>query len=94
MRCKCGYCFSREALEGLRKNVRKFESYAVVNSRHYMIFLRRELEVLKCHDENKKLAAIAESSQYAGSLLECPKCSRLLFLKPETGDPAFYKRDD
>lgn len=64
MRCKCGYSFLREQLKSLRKDLpAEFKSYAVIDDKYYRIFLRREVEVLKCRDEENKMAALGESSQ-------------------------------
>jgi len=95
MRCKCGYSFIRERLESLRKDLpAEFKSYAVIDDKYYMIFLRREVAVLKCRDEANRMAALAESSQYCGCLMVCPQCSRLLLSTPGSDDVEFYKRDE
>jgi hypothetical protein len=90
MQCKCGYSFSREAA----KRPRKFESYAVVRDRDYPALIKSEMRVLRASGEDAKLRAIARSSKYVGCLLECPKCSRLLLLKPGADDSVIYLREE
>jgi acetone carboxylase gamma subunit len=92
MRCKCGYSFSA----AVHRN--KFESFAVIDDRQYLEFLRSESKVLQARGEQATLREIARSSDYVGCLLECPECSRLLLLKPSAGSPeshrAFYTREE
>lgn len=90
MRCKCGYCFSSEMVT---EDEAKFESYAVISDKDYPVFIESEIKVFQCRDERTELAAIARSSGYVGSLLECPQCSRLLLIKPGIGSAGFYKRE-
>lgn len=93
MRCKCGYSFSQKKAAGLDE----FPSYILVSDKDYPAFLKSETKVLQCSDEMKKLDAIARSAKYVGCMLECPQCSRLLLLKPETDsaqiNPIFYKKE-
>jgi hypothetical protein len=90
MRCKCGYSFSSEAA----KPDRKFESFAVVRDRYYQAFLKSESRVLASKGEQAKMREIAHSSELVGSLMECPQCSRTLFLKPGAADLVFFRRED
>ena len=86
MRCKCGYSFSR----GMTKKKRGYESFAVVSDSSYQTFLQSEIKVLRARTDHTKLRAILDSSQFVGTLFECPKCSRLLLLKP----PASSSEDE
>ena len=90
MRCKCGYSFSGEAA----KTGRKFESFAVVSDRDYQAFLKSESRVVRAENAQMKMWAIACSSEFVGSLLECPKCSRLLLAKPGDGEALVLRRED
>ena len=94
MRCKCGYSYSHTKAAGLAE----FSSYILVSDKDYPAFLKSETKVLQCPDEIKKLGAIARSTKYVGCVLECPQCSRLLLLKPETdsapANPLFYKKEE
>lgn len=90
MRCKCGYSFSREAT----KPNRKFESFAVVPDQDYQAFLKAESRVLASKIEQAKMREIARSSEFVGSLMECPECSRILFLKPGAADSMFFQREE
>ena len=86
MLCKCGYSFSDVD--------RKFESFAVVRDRDYKAFLKSESGVLASKSKQAKMRAIAHSSELVGSLMECPKCSRTVFLKPGGVDLVFFRRED
>jgi hypothetical protein len=94
MQCKCGYLYSSVAPPW--KNP-KVESYAVIDDRTYTAFLRSEARFHACRDRKSKFQALGRSSEYVGVLLRCPRCSRLLFLRPsKTGrhQPlAFYTED-
>ena len=86
MRCKCGYKFSGAD--------RKFEPFAVVRDRDYQAFLKSESRVLAARGEHAKMKAVARSSELVGSLMECPRCSRTLFLKPGGADVVFFRQED
>ena len=86
MRCKCGYVFSGTD--------RKFESFAVIHDRDYQAFLESERQVSAAGSEAAKLKAVLHSSQFVGSLMECPRCSRTLFLKPGAADWVFFRREE
>ena len=90
MRCKCGYSFSSEAA----KSDRKVESFAVIRDRDYQAFLKSESQILASKGQQAKLRAIADSSELVGSLMECPQCSRTLFLKPGAAELVFFRRED
>lgn len=94
MRCKCGYSFSQK----ITASPRQCESYALVNDKNYQAFLKSEIGVIQAGNERTKMCAIARSSKYLGSLLECPQCSRLVLLKPNGKSPRrgpiFFKREN
>ena len=90
MHCKCGYSFSTES----SRSDRKFESFAVIRDRDYQTFLKSEVRVLASKNEKTKMNAIARSSEHVGSLIECPQCSRTVFLKPGGADLIFFQRED
>ena len=48
------------------------ESFAVVSDRDYQRFLTAEGRVLRAADESARSRAIARSSQFIGTLLQCP----------------------
>ena len=93
LRCKCGYRFALQAT--MRR--RKFASFAVIDNGEYQAFLKSERGVLRARGERAKLQAIARSSKYVGCLFECPKCSRVLLLKPfarqSEGDWTSYMKE-
>ena len=78
MRCRCGFDFAQAKIHSRPQ----FESYAVINDRDYLTFIRLESEALGIADEETALGALAKSSEYAGSMLECPKCSTVLLVPP------------
>ena len=91
MQCKCGFCFTPEMLSA---NRREFDSYAVINDKAYQRFVKRELEVVVARndpDPDAHAHAVARASQYVGSIMVCPKCSRLLFLRPGTRSGEFVR---
>ena len=92
MRCLCGYKFSPRS-----EGAPPYESYAIVDNKDYGKFIKLETKITHATDGSAALAAISRSSMYVGSLLECPKCSRLLLLKPvgsSSGrDVIFYQRE-
>lgn len=94
MRCKCGYLYSKVAPPWRNRSV---EAYAVINYRSYRTFLKSEMQACACRDANSKLHALAHSSAYVGLLLRCPRCSRLLLLRPNRPrcgpESAFYVHD-
>jgi len=94
MQCTCGYLYSKHISRG----VRKFESYALVDRRDYLAFLRSEMKVLGARSAGSRLRAIARSAEYVGDLLECPNCSRLLLVKPHRTcrrqAALLYKKDE
>lgn len=79
MLCKCGYSFSKAKIENNEDP--GFESYALVNNEKYMTFLRREVKVLASSKEDR-MRAISNASQYAGSVMVCPECSRVTISWP------------
>jgi len=94
-KCKCGYDFLQQQVHG---GVTGFESYALIDDKNYRLFLRSEMKVIRADNEAARLRAIGRSSRYVGSVLECPKCSRLLLFKPggdsPGGGPILYKREE
>ena len=94
MKCKCGYRFSGTV--DLKR--RKFESYAVICDKDYQKFVALEAKIIRSPKGIKKLSLIGNASKHIGSLLECPQCSRLLFLKPSgrafRTRPSFYAREE
>ncbi len=92
--CRCGYTFSLNAPAAQRE----FESYALVRDKDYGKFLESERKARQSGCESERLRAIARSSRHVGSVLECPKCSRLLLVKPNargaTKVATFYLKDD
>ncbi len=91
MLCKCGFCFTPEMLA---KTKREFDSFAVINDKAYQRFLKRELEVVATgngQDPDAHAHAVARASAHVGSIRVCPKCSRLLFLRPGTRAGEFYR---
>ena len=82
MQCNCGFCFSQESLVGAK---REFDSYAVINDRAYRRFIKLELAAmasLEVGDMVTYRSLLARASKYAGSIRVCPKCYRLLFVRP------------
>lgn len=97
MQCKCGYCFAKEALRAMQAGEKSpYASYLVVRDEDYPAFLQSEVEVLKVEDKESEewYAAIANSSQMAGSLMRCPKCARLLLNAPDADDFEYYVADE
>src|SRR5438045_1700101 len=76
--CKCGYVF---AVEKPSKE-RSFDSFAVIRDKEYKRFLKSEMAVLESTSKEAKLKAIATSSGYVGSIMECPDCGRFRFTVP------------
>ncbi len=84
MQCNCGFCFSPESLAGAKRG---FDSYAVINDRAYRRFIKLELAAMassEVGDMVTYLSLLARASKYVGSIRVCPKCYRLLFVRPGT----------
>ena len=94
MKCKCGYRFSGS----LHPKRCGFKSYAVIRDKDYQKVLALEAKIITASKGAKKLSLIGNASKHIGSLLECPQCSRLLFLKPNgrtsLEGPSFYVAED
>jgi hypothetical protein len=88
--CKCGYTFSY-ATPIDRRN---FRSFAIISDKDYQRFLKSEVKVLAALDGETKLRAIAKSSRYVGSLIECPECKRVLLTLPDQSPKAYYPVED
>jgi hypothetical protein len=91
LKCKCGYIFAIATASPKRG----FVSYAVINNKDYMPFIKSETNVLMAKDDINKLSLIAHSSKYIASLYECPQCSRLLFFRLGRNfqRPIFYTKE-
>jgi len=89
MRCKCGYSFSNE----VSGPDRKFESFAVIRDRDYRVFIKSETRVLASKGSDAKLRALARSSKFVGSLMECPKCLRAIFSEPGGANLVIFQRE-
>jgi hypothetical protein len=82
MKCPCGHLFHCLS----RSEKPDYLSFALIDDRDYPAFLRYEMRVLAAPTRTEKLAAIARTVPFVGTILECPCCSRLLVLRP-TGRP-------
>lgn len=88
--CACGYKFAYATPIGRRK----FRSFAIVSDKNYQRFLKSELSVLTALNVEAKMRAIAKSSQYVGSLIECPECERVLLTLPDQAPKVYYPVQD
>ena len=75
--CDCGYEFLAMSIL-----TRKYRSFGIINDRDYQRFVKFEVRVAEASEPAGKLRAIAKSSKYIGSVLECPDCGRLLVNMP------------
>ena len=82
MQCKCGYNFNEHALD----ESRPYNSYAVIHDKDYPRFMKWEVRSAKSRTKKNKLAALAHSAQYVGSLQECPICLRLMLYRRDEDD--------
>ena len=77
MKCKCGYRFAFTS--SLKE--REFETFAVIRSKNYRKVLALETRIGRSPNGEKRLSLLAKASRYVDSLIECPRCSRLLFVR-------------
>lgn len=89
MKCTCGFDFMTARLT---KGKDAYESYAIVNDKHYRRFLRAELKALQAPDSAAKLDAIARSAKYVGTVMKCPRCSRIQIADPAGKLSGFYSK--
>lgn len=95
MRCLCGHNFAREILANMADESRPTpRSYAVVRDADWLTMLSAEAKVAQAEGEQAKLAALAESAQWVGVLMECPGCGRLGLSHPESDEVRFYRPED
>lgn len=90
MKCKCGFNFVKARLA---KGKKAYVSYALVNDKNYQRFLRAEMKVLQAPDKKSKSAAIARSARFVGTVMKCPRCSRIGIVDPAGELGGFYKRE-
>ena len=64
---------------------RRLETYAVIAQRDYMKVMRKEKRILSERNPGKRLALIADASQWVGDLMRCPECGLWFFMKPLHG---------
>jgi phage pi2 protein 07 len=86
MRCKCGHVIQPASSPP--------ETFAVIRNSDYQKFIKSETRVLAAKDMDAKLRAIARSARLIGTMVECPKCSRTLFMKPGGDEVVFLRRDE
>ena len=94
MHCTCGYDFRRAALESIRADTKKYKSYAAIEAADYSEFLRLEVQAASAASEDERLEFIAQSAEFAGTIMVCPDCARLSFLKPRTFELERYTLDN
>lgn len=94
MKCKCGYDFAKAELDGLESGHREFEGYAAIRNEDYHEFILRETVVLGATNDGEFLTAIGHSSELVGTMHICPDCARMIFLKPKSDEPVYYRLDD
>ena len=89
VKCKCGEKLGLHSASAC-------DFYALVNYKHYKTFLKAEMKVIQCYEEDDKLNAIATSSQYVGVLIKCQRCSRIILFDADeqTSDgPNYYAKE-
>lgn len=82
MKCICGYDFNEP--------VDRRNSSIVVRDKDYRTFLKKELEIIRCRDVNRRLSLIAQNSAHAGTMHICPHCKRLVLRRPDGDEPVYY----
>jgi DNA-directed RNA polymerase subunit RPC12/RpoP len=77
-RCECGYNFAKGHIDGSLR-----ESYALIHSDDYLRVMKKEHLLTLESRRKRRLKMIAESSEWVGSLMECPECGIFLLVKPQ-----------
>ena len=90
MNCKCGFEFSRT--ESFKKQ--QYESFVAISDENYIEFIKREVSVLQAKEEQEKIEAIVDASEYVETILICPKCKRLLLILSNYDKPQFYSYEE
>jgi len=85
MFCKCGKYYHDILVRDQN------ETYLVVRDRDYLEFLKLEQAAISSTSEGAKLRILAESSKYAGTLMRCSQCGRLIFRQPGGMPIEFYQ---
>jgi hypothetical protein len=89
MKCSCGYDFAKERTKG----VHHYESHVTVNDRSFLSFLNAEIKAFKCRrDSRRALPSVVNSCWRTGTLLECPKCETLTWLKEGASEVVRYQK--
>ncbi len=103
MDCVCGHSFAKEVLERLRNpqgnesGSNDCDGFLLVRNRDYQAFLASEQRVLNAESESERLRCVSESAQYAGNVMVCPQCSRIVVAtatSEEDGLSGSYRRED
>lgn len=89
MKCRCGFNFAKARL---LNGKHAYESFALVNDKDYRRFLRAEMKVLQAPDNASKSAAIARCAKYVGTVMKCPRCSRIGIADPAGKLSGFYSK--
>ncbi len=89
MKCTCGYDFAMERTKG----VFHYNSHVTVSDRSFIPFLNAEFKAMKCRRDGRRLlSAIANASWRSGTILECPDCGILTWLKEGGSEVVYYRK--
>jgi hypothetical protein len=77
-KCECGYNFAKGHGDGSLQ-----ESYAVIHRGNYLRVVQKEHVLMMESRRKRRLKMIAQSADWVGSLIACPKCGAFLLVKPQ-----------